>query len=187
MVLREAGRIFYSLSSTKDEIGEAGYTIFKLLYGGKSEDSLNKLRYFKYLDMACKGIIEPEKLPPTQRAAYFHSLRVHLQVNKWLLLEEEAELNSEEWGWRLSENGYDPIVTDNIVAPESLLKFIRCKCKITNKEMCATNICSCRKHGLKCMPTCGYCRGEESSNIRANISEALRHEVVDEPERDEIF
>ena len=28
------------------------------------------------------------------------------------------------------------------------------------------------------MRTCGYCRGEECSNI----SEALRHEVVDEPE-----
>ena len=47
--------------------------------------------------------------------------------------------------------------------------------------MCARNICSCRKHGLKCMPRCRYCRGEECSNI----SEALRHEVVDEPERDE--
>ena len=80
MVLREAGRIFYSLSSTKDEIAEVGYTIFKLLYGGKSEDSLNKLRYFKYLDMACKGIIEPEILPPTQRAAYFHSLHVYCIV-----------------------------------------------------------------------------------------------------------
>ena len=81
VVLREAGRVFYSLSSTKDGIAEVGYTIFKLLYGGKSEDSLNKLRYFKYLDMAYKGIIEPEKLPPTQRTAYFHSLRVYLQVN----------------------------------------------------------------------------------------------------------
>ena len=68
----------------------------------ENQDSLNKLRYFKYLDMACKGIIEPEKLPPTQRVAYFHA---YLQVNKWLLLEEEAELNWEEWGWRLSENG----------------------------------------------------------------------------------
>ena len=38
VVVREAGRIFYSLSSTKDDIAEAGY-IFKLLYGGKSEDS----------------------------------------------------------------------------------------------------------------------------------------------------
>ena len=35
-LLREAGRTFYSLSSTKDEIAVAGYTIFKLLYGGKS-------------------------------------------------------------------------------------------------------------------------------------------------------
>lgn len=31
--------------------------------------------------MLCKGILDPAKLPPTERAAYYHGLRVHLQVS----------------------------------------------------------------------------------------------------------
>ena len=37
-------------------------------------------RYNKYIDLACKGIISPEKLPPSERAAYFHGLRCHYQI-----------------------------------------------------------------------------------------------------------
>ena len=40
--------------------------------------------------MTAKGDIQPEKLPPTPRAAYYHSLRVHLQVMTW---ESMGEIN----------------------------------------------------------------------------------------------
>ena len=38
------------------------------------------IRYSKYQQMVCEGIIEPEKLPSTEPSAWFHGLRVHLQI-----------------------------------------------------------------------------------------------------------
>ena len=29
-----------------------------------------------------------------------------------------------------------------------ILKFVRCKCKSTSKNVCRTNLCSCQEHGL---------------------------------------
>ena len=43
--------------------------------------------------MACKGMISPEKLPPTKRAAYFHGLRAHYQILLWSLI-DGLELNA---------------------------------------------------------------------------------------------
>ena len=60
--------------------------MFVLLYRGKSEDSLRMLRYTSYMKMAATSSkIVPAKLPPTNRAAYFHSLRVYLQVSSNLI------------------------------------------------------------------------------------------------------
>lgn len=53
--------------------------------------------------MACKGVFEPAKMPPTDCSAYYHGLKVHLQIFTWKLLEGDSDghtLNPEEWGWR---------------------------------------------------------------------------------------
>ncbi len=74
----------------KEEIGKAGARLFVILFGGKREDSLNFLRYAKFLEMVSTSkAIDPQKLPPTERAAYFHSLRVHLQVVLWKELKHQ--------------------------------------------------------------------------------------------------
>ena len=57
-----------------------------------------------------------------------------------------------------------PVITDLIPAPENLLKFVQCKCKLTSRNPCGTNTCSCRKNGLKCVSACGDCRGEGCYN-----------------------
>ena len=114
--------------------------------------------------MVCKGVLEPEKMPPTERAAYFHGLRAHLQIITWKLLDDEFQLKPEDWGWQLKNNTLVPTETDNEVAPECLLKVVRCKCKSSSKNQCGSNLCTCRKHGLNCVATCGGCRGEECNN-----------------------
>ena len=55
-------------------------------------------------------------------------------------------------------------MTDLAAALDNLLKFVRCKCKLTSKNPCSPNICSCRKNGLKCVTACGDCHGEGCSN-----------------------
>ena len=46
---------------------------YAITYGGKPEESLNKLRYLKLMEMisSCKTTLDPQKLPPTEKAAYF--------------------------------------------------------------------------------------------------------------------
>ena len=124
-------------------------------------DSLNGLRYAKYMEMVStsKKSIDPQKLPPTERAAYFHSLRVHLQVILWFKLTNN-DLDPMQWGWKLADTVLTPVLTDLDAAPESLLKFVRCKCELSARNPCGNNSCSCRKHGLKCVTACGDCRGD---------------------------
>ena len=61
------------------------------------------LRYVKFLEMVSSSkAIDPQKLPPTERAAFYHSLRVHLQVTLWKkLTHEDLKLEPEQWGWKL--------------------------------------------------------------------------------------
>ena len=48
--------------------------------------------------MTCRGVILPEKLPPTERAAHFHGLRAHYKIMDWSLLDEDLETNPQDWG-----------------------------------------------------------------------------------------
>lgn len=126
-------------------------------------------RHASHTNMACKGLIEPEKLPPTERAAYFHGLRTHYQVMCWALLEDDFDFNVCQWGWRNTKNEYlVPIMTDKPIAPESLTKVIWCRCKTTTKNPCGTKTCTCRKYGLACVSSCGECHGIECNNTEVS-------------------
>ena len=77
---------FMNPNGMQKAIGKAGIQLFVLLYGGKPGDTLKMLRYANYMKMAASSTkIVPGKLPPTERTAYFHSLRVYLQVTFELL------------------------------------------------------------------------------------------------------
>ena len=74
--------------------------------------------------------ITPEKLPPTQSSAKFHCWRVHLQIMLWEALDTSV-FEGTEWGWKKTDSGLlQPIPSDQPVAPENLLKFVRCRCKM---------------------------------------------------------
>ena len=81
------------------------------------------------------------------RAAHYHGLRAHLQIVIWKLLDSnEIRLNPWEWGWQCKNGGkLSPSTTDSEVAPENILKVIRCNCK-ESRNQCGTNRCSCRKN-----------------------------------------
>ena len=76
--------IFSQYQITAEDVGKAGSRVFVNLYGDNGQ-SLNNLRYYKYMDAVASNstYLDPQKLPPTERAAYFHSLRVHLQIIVW--------------------------------------------------------------------------------------------------------
>ena len=153
------------LNATVEQIGEAGTRLFVITYGGKEDDSLNSLRYTKFMEMvsSSKAPLDPQKLSPTERAAHYHSLRVHLQVVIWKKLSNN-DLDPKQWGWKLEGSAFAPIMTDLDAAPESLLKFVRCKCKLSSKNPYSIDVCSCRKNGLKCVTACGDYHGEGCNN-----------------------
>lgn len=47
-------------------------------------------RFAKFQEMAAKGIIDPRKLPPTERAAIYHSMRTHFQILIWETLIDDG-------------------------------------------------------------------------------------------------
>ena len=99
--------------------------------------------------MLSNGVIIPEELPPPEQAACYHGFRVHLQIIQWKMLDETEILNPTDWGWKRYDGYLVPVPTDKDVAPANLLKVIKCKCKSSGKNQCRTNLCSCRKNGLK--------------------------------------
>ena len=68
----------------------------------------------------------PGRLPSTERAAYYHTLRVHLQILIGETLDNNV-LDPLEWGWSLSRGTLEPVFTNYDIAPDSQLIFVRCK------------------------------------------------------------
>ena len=92
---------------------------------------------------ATKDEIKIELLPPSENAAQQHSYRVYLQVMDSKFL-EEAHVDPLKWGWVLRNGLYHPVYTEQPAAPAYLLKFVRCRCKLSLKSPCSMN-CSCKK------------------------------------------
>ena len=80
--VRQWCAVFSQEDVTRGAVGQAGERIFISMYGGKPDDSLTKLRHARYREIAAtnSSVLRPERLPPTERAAFQHSPRVHLQV-----------------------------------------------------------------------------------------------------------
>lgn len=166
---------------TAEQVAKAGIRLIVVMYGGKKQDSLNGLRYAKFMEMVSSSkSLDPQKLPPTERAAHFHSLRVHLQVLLWKKL-TNADMDPKLWGWKLDGTVFTPVMTDLGAAPESLLKFVRCKCKLSSRNPCGSHICSCRKNGLICVTACGDCRGEGCRN-----AEEIFLDIEEDSDTDEL-
>ena len=153
-------------NATVDQVGEVGVRLFVIVFGGKQSDSLNSLRYAKYMEMVSSAkAIDPQKLPPTARAAHYHSLRVCLQVILWKKLTTHY-LDPLQWGWKLDGSKLQPIMTD--LEPPQLV-YLQCKCQLSTANPCGNNTCSCCKHGLKCVTACGDCRGENCKNFEETV------------------
>ena len=90
-----------------------------------------------------KTAIIPQSLPPTEKATYYHFLRVHLQVIQWKTL-MTTSADPLEWGWKLHPK-FAPIMTDLETAPKESLNFV------SWNENYGTNLCSYRKNVLTCV------------------------------------
>ena len=71
-----------SKDASHTKVTEAGVTILKHIYGGKSNKNLNHLRYTMYMNMTARSSVKPcpEQLPPTDNAAMYHIYRMLFEV-----------------------------------------------------------------------------------------------------------
>ena len=169
--LQSAIKIFNKYDSTKDEVREAGEILFLNIYGykkiGKSHEihSLDALRYFLYTKSLDNITQKLETLPPTPIAAEYHSYRVFLQIQNWIIDSSDSRKcrkNPEDWGWKKRNNILEPIRTTLEAAPSSILNLISCGCKASNS--CSSNKCSCKRAGIKCSVLCKHCQGSDCEN-----------------------
>ena len=91
--------VFSDESSTADKVAIEGEKAILVLYGGKSEDNLNRLRYQRFCEKTAAKTtqLQSEVLPPTSAAAKFHSFRVYFQVQQW---QGSTFLRPTDWGWK---------------------------------------------------------------------------------------
>ena len=179
--------ILGSVNAAEEDVVQADMKLLVMVYGGKPNESLNHLRYITYMNMIANSKTTPcpERLPPTETAARFHLLRVHLQTVQWQTL-MSVRLDAEKWGWVNKGDIYVPIATTLLPAPEEWLSIIRCQCKLTtNNASCSSRLCSCRKHGLNCVAACKNCFGEQCSNA-TQLSARDAMEDVDEGETEPV-
>ena len=111
-------------------------------------------------------------------SAEFHSLRVHCQILKWKN-EDQTDFSPTQWGWKNCNGSFEPIDTILEPGPAELLNVIRCNCKLSTKNPCGANNCSCRKNGLPCVTACRNCHGNSCTNVS-------KVEIMDDSE-DESF
>lgn len=166
----ELSQIISNCHTSHNDVLVAGLRLLVLLYGGKTTDSLNHLRYVMYMNYAASSSMQTrsERLPPTENAARFHIYRVHLQTVEWKSL-MAVEMKPEDWGWKITDGRYVPITTDIDAAPDDLLNIVRCKCNMETQRPCSTQLCSCLRHGLSCVAACKNCTGELCGNVDSTV------------------
>ena len=175
--MQDLAREFLNYNATPEQIGIAGNKLMVKMYKGKKDDTLTTLRHTRWNQaIMSSNEVDPACLPPTERSTHYHSLRVYLEVMKADMLNIECGLNPCDWGWKRNEDLLLPVMTNLPPAPAFLLNVIRCNCNTASKNTCRTMLCSCKKHGLRCVQACGDCRGVACQNMSMEIMEASVNE-----------
>lgn len=114
--------VFYKPQEKIDNIYAAAEKVIMYLYdAGDQNLSLQELRYkiFCLLTGTSKKGFSLAFLPPTDSALLEHAKRVYYQVQVWL---GRDDLNPEFWGWKRTSTMFIPVMSNNSIAPEDLLK-----------------------------------------------------------------
>ena len=115
--------MFLDIQGKKDTIIKASCEIFKLIFPGKPPKDLGDLRRFDtFSKRAAAGSIKPEKLSSTTGAAGQFSLRAYLQARDWLVLQSPS-LDVLDYGWNLSDQGYEQVLSTDLTPPDHHLKL----------------------------------------------------------------
>ena len=74
--------------------------------------------------------------------------------------QDKIDLNPLDLGWENSGGILLPVLSNESVAPDHLLKCVRCDCK----GECSNKKCSRKAYGIVCSLGCTECRGQTCKN-----------------------
>ena len=123
-------------------------------------------------------------LPPTNEAFNENVARAHLQVAVWrkALQPDPPAIDPTAFGWSREEGSKTLIPTtlpsDTPLAPDDLLKLVRCSC--SSETPCKTQRCGCSSASLACSVFCGCQGGQGCFNERTR--QTLQTDDDDEDE-----
>ncbi|CAG9769268.1 unnamed protein product [Ceutorhynchus assimilis] len=121
--------LFQDQDALKHDLFEIGFEYILKWYGAKKVQKLNDCRYIMYTKVISRqkpgANFDLAVLPPTEKAAREHILRVYFQVQEWL----GRNMNSTNCGWKNEKEKSYPVKTTGDVAPNDILKQIFCNCK----------------------------------------------------------
>jgi hypothetical protein len=173
--LRQLFQSFSCNGRNQKEVEELGNSIMTSFFGGKINETLTCCRHRMFVEKvsSAKSFVKPERLPPTQSANKYHSLRSYYQIRVWQGTAENLKVT--DWGWTTRDGQLAPVSMDLAPAPESLLKTMRCNCTTG----CSNNRCGCRKNGFPCNQACGICQETQCENVLSINSQDSDEDVSD--------
>ena len=141
---------------------------------GKKCDAMSNARLTAWAGKTGKGQVSVPKLcslPPTTEAFVENVKRAHQQASMWRSAKDEYPpvLGVEKYGWK-KDKVNRLLVPTSIpeavnLAPDSVLKLIRCACK--SGTPCNSSRCGCRSANLSCTV---FCACHDGGCGNANIS-----------------
>lgn len=104
---------------------------------------------------------ESDKLPPTKAALEQAILRAHYQCIVWVndMVPNPVLPNPVNYGWRMEDSSFVPVMTTLAPAPDAILMLVKCGC---SKTKCTTARCKCKANKLVCTELC-VCGSEEDA------------------------
>ena len=118
---RQQAEVFKNKTS-KEEVFTAGEKALVSLYGGRTNESLDTLRYRRFCEKVSGGTscVQVQTLPPTSAAPRYHSARVYYQVHEWMA--DQDCFDPKEWGWAQVQQKLEPLMTNLPAAPPCPIK-----------------------------------------------------------------
>ena len=156
-------------------------------YGQSNCTSLTGERQKMWANKVYQSVAGAPKLaslPPINEAFNENVARAHLQLAVWrnALQPDPPAIDPTAFGWSLEEGSKTLIPTtlpsDTPLAPDDLLKLLRCSC--SSKTPCKTDRCGCSSASLACSVFCACQGGQGCFNERTR--QALQTDDDDENE-----
>ena len=108
--LQQLAKSFLLTAKTKVDVAQEGLKIIRILYNMRNDESLCQFHYRRLVEKIVKAhnFVKPERFPPTEDAAKFHSFRAYSQLQQWI--DPKSFIDPLNWDdLKLMDNLYLPI------------------------------------------------------------------------------